>query len=1074
MHIIKMHQVEEEVLSDVVSRDAVLWLTDAEIGCEADDLTAILSLIESTWKAVFIESTSRRLGELIASHADVAVASTFTHLIAGDPTGVILPQRSRPIFFLNGIEGGVGKESANLSGNPAIRRRLNMLARLTDLEPRRMVVLGSNPVVAIKDIADLWQTEFRALLAVVSENDSVAIEVSTVLEQATALNSLAWIDQSASEFSKILAERISHLVDNDKIIVSIRLPSGRVQEVDLKKAEQVEHPISMHCDLITVKDTFTVSPQDLSEAEFKGFFTKNETSWRPYAAHLPWVFDHTAEQKFIRSLNYQLGEFESSLKLYSIVSEPGAGGTTCARRLAFAAAKQGFPTLLVKQQAELPSALELTNFLYRAVGLLEGSSDAHSSDFEGEPVWVVVLDVQHAGRGFDEMERVYADLTRSGRKIALLKVVSSNDELALPEIIEPNELAHLTHYVEKEQVEQLGRHLNSYLRNFSRAKSSDEWLRFWNEHKPDMDTGFASFWIALEFWLTGYLALGESIQGWVLKQFNSLPTSVDAKVAILEVAAFAIERKPLAERLFGELTTPSLPWSLVMEENRKHSPGIGLVQSQDSPFGRVWSIGHDVLARYLINGVSYDRPALASLGLAGSVDSVDLRLNLIERVTSRPSFGERFAVDFATQLATRVLKLDEKQGNPEYFPYWQKVLDILESVPDTIKVSSRTFRHHVAISRRRVTQDDLFDVETQEKIDLLKKSVVDLEFALEYIDQTYGDEGDLALLNTLALVYQDLAEQASIGGLSEEVVDGYLFKADEVTNSALKQNQNNRYVLETAAKNLLRQRSRTSDELARVEAAAKALTFVFQASRLESAIIRRSSLSSLANEAIQALRGESAQAVIERMCNLNSPYGYLAKAWTKIPQTKREGAFVLDDLDVGIAEEALSILKTSPVRDLLIVKLQYELEVIVNPQDFLSQLNLLDEIAAGGEQSLSLQHYVERAVLLYMQGQHKTADKEFRRLRPKVKEAQNPVYVPLRLRWLLRPDKSKRAICSARVADSNSSARLVAKVRELSNVEVLFNAQEFSKSRMGVGEQFKCQVTFSAMGPFLKPVDQEA
>lgn len=162
------------------------------------------------------------------------------------------------------------------------------------------------------------------------------------------------------------------------------------------------------------------------------------------------------------------------------------------------------------------------------------------------------------------------------------------------------------------------------------------------------------------------------------------------------------------------------------------------------------------------------------------------------------------------------------------------------------------------------------------------------------------------------------------------------------------------------------------------------------------------------------------------------------------------------------------------MRDLLIVKLQYELEVIVNPQDFLSQLNLLDEIAAGGEQSLSLQHYVERAVLLYMQGQHKTADKEFRRLRPKVKEAQNPVYVPLRLRWLLRPDKSKRAICSARVADSNSSARLVAKVRELSNVEVLFNAQEFSKSRMGVGEQFKCQVTFSAMGPFLKPVDQEA
>ncbi|AZD30740.1 hypothetical protein [Pseudomonas chlororaphis] len=1072
MHVIKMHQVEEDVLSDVIARDAVLWLTDADI--EGDELTSIVSLIESTWKAVFVESSSRRLADLITSDGNEAVASSFTHLIAGDPTGVVLPQRSRPVFFLNGIEGGEGKESASLSGNPALRRRLNMLARLTDLEPRRLVVLGANPVAAIKEIADLWQTEFRALLAVVSNNDSLAPEVSAVLQEATALSSLAWINQTASGFSKVLSERLSHLVDSEKIVVSIRLPSGRVEEVDLRKAEQIEYPISAHCELITVKDTFTVSPQDLSEAEFKGFFTKNEISWRPYAAQLPWVFDRTAEQKFIRSLNNQLNEFDSSLKLFSIVSEPGAGGTTCARRLAFAAAKEGFPTLLVKQQAELPSALELTNFLYRAVGLLDGKSDVHSSEFEGEPVWVIVLDVQHAGRGFDEMERVYVDLTRSGRKIALLKVVSSNDELALPEIIEPNELAHITHDVEKEQVEQLGRHLNSYLRNFGRAKSSDEWLRFWNDHKPDMDTGFASFWIALEFWLTGYLALGESIQGWVLKQFNDLPTSVDAKRAILEVAAFAIERKPLPERLFGALNTPSLPWSLVMEENRKHSPGIGLVQSQDSPFGRVWSIGHDVLARYLINGISYDRPALAELGLGGAVDSVDLRLNLIERVTSRPSFGEPFAGEFARQLATRVLKLEEKQGNPEYFPYWRKVLKILESVPDTIKISSRAFRHHVAISRRRVTQEDLFDVEVQERIELLQKSVVDLEFALEHIEQTYGDEGDLALLNTLALVYQDLAEQSSVGGLSDEIIAGYLLKADEVTNNALKQNQNNRYVLETAAKNLLRQRNRTADELSRVEAAAKALTFVFQASRLESATIRRSSLSSLASEAIQALRGEAAQAVIERMCSLNSPYGYLAKAWTKIPQAKREGVFVLGDLDIRTAEEALAILKSSPVRDLLIVKLQYELEVIVNPQDFLSQLNLLDEIAAGGEQSLSLQHYVERAVLLYMQGQHKAADKEFKRLRPKVKDAQNPVYVPIRLRWLLRPDKSKRAICSARMADSNSSARLVAKVRELSNVEVLFNAQEFSRSRMGVGEQFKCQVTFSAMGPFLKPVDQDA
>ena len=82
------------------------------------------------------------------------------------------------------------------------------------------------------------------------------------------------------------------------------------------------------------------------------------------------------------------------------------------------------------------------------------------------------------------------------------------------------------------------------------------------------------------------------------------------------------------------------------------------------------------------------------------------------------------------------------------------------------------------------------------------------------------------------------------------------------------------------------------------------------------------------------------------------------------------------------------------------------------------------------------------------------------------------VSVPPRLRWLPTPDRTARAICTAQVVDSSADARGMAKVKEMGGAWAPFNPQEFGKSRMAPNEQFKCQVTFAAMGPFLKPVDQ--
>jgi hypothetical protein len=753
--------------------------------------------------------------------------------------------------------------------------------------------------------------------------------------------------------------------------------------------------------------------------------------------------------------------------LFSVAADPGAGGTTQARALAFAAAKAGFPSLLVQQQSEPPTALEITSFLYRAISAVQAFNQELS---DVEPAWLLVFDVQHFDGDDDDLWRFFADLVRSGRKVVVLKVVRAQAPLQPPSSIEHEELTYVSHELDRETVVSLGNHLNVFLRHHGKEKSLQEWTSFWEAHRPDIDTGIASFWVALEFWLAGYLELGESIQGWIHTQFRQLNASPQVKQAILEIAAFSIERRALPERLLAPLSSPRIPWSEALDEARRLSPGLGLVQAYSVPFGRVWAVAHDVLARYLVNATWSDRRYCQEIGLFEHDDTVALRLHLISRVTQRSSFGEPFARPLAVALATNVIKLDEKSGSAEYFRHWKTVLSVLDGVPATVKTACRTFNHHLAISRRRATQLEIFQATTSEKKDLLLKAAKEVLFSIERIAETPEDEPDLNLYNTLALIYQDLATLERSPDGDKAKLTEYLLKSDEATRNALKENPNNSYVLETAARNLLQQDYGT-DESRKVEAAAEAMSFVFQAASLDTATERTLSLGRLATKALALLRSPLATNTIDSLCRLGNPFGFVARAWLLISDDNGEsGTFLREKIPSDRAVAALEVLKASPKRDWLLVRLQYELVVASSPLDLEPQLLLLDELADSPGYRLSLQQRLERAVLLYQQGRHEAAGDEFHHLRRDVRVAGAILNVPDRLRWLLNPGNRRRAICSARVVD-RGHGKPMAQVVELGRAVVPFAPQEFAKSRMIVGELFKCYVNFSAMGPFLKPID---
>lgn len=1070
MQLLFNEKLDDQSIADVFSGEAVLWL-GTDLGNDDDSTVAICGALVAPWRAILAESSESKLAAEVhrcESRPQDGVAQANLYVISTDPTNSVFPQSFKPFFFLNGE-----KSTGELAGSAraSLRRRLNMLAKVQELEPKRVYVVSNSPLEIIKDFVESWASGLRASITIVTDSVESASSIEDLLSANTGLVSVVWLKRSTIEFLSIVGTRSGALVDTGAAAARIRLPSGADIEVDLAPANLSDQPLFDAVELILSRDLLPVAPSDLREAEFNAFFTTQASTWRPYAAGLPWVPDVAPEHTLLAALAAAHKGPSEENSVCSVVSEPGAGGTTQALTLAFAAAKAGYPTLIVKPHSILPSGLAITNFLYRALSQIEQVARRQSiRDRDIEPAWLLVLDVEHLQRGYDDLWRLFAELSRSGRRYVLLTVIPSDSPLEPPIGVKHTELIYVNHELDEATIANLGKHLNVFLKLYGKEKSVSQWQSFSNAHKPDIDTSLASFWIALEFWLAGQLELGESIQQWVLREFRNLDAARDVKIAILEIAALSIERRALPERLLQLLDKPNLPWSYVLDEARRSKPCLGLQSGRSTPFGRVWAVAHDVLARHLLSAVWADRELDDSLQLGKTQDGVDFRLKLIQQVTVRPQMGENFARPLAISLATSVLKVDERGGNPEFFRHWRTVLAILDAVPLSVRNTSRTFNHHIAISRRRIARAEIFQATPQEKLELLLEAKNRVSFALESISGTAEDESDLNLYNTLALVFQDLAILERETTNNKDKIAEYLDKSNIATQKALKENSSNSYVLETAAKQLLR-RSPELDESARVKAAAEALSYIFRASALDAAAKRSASLGNLANEALKLLRTPLAQHAVDALCTQGVAYGFIARAWLTLADSEVAGGKIIEgSVSSQSAEAAIATLRSAPTRHWLLAQMEYQLVALAQPLAFDQQLRLLDELDSFSGIRLSLQERLERAVLLYQEGRHVQAAKEFGRLRVDIKASDAILAVPERLRWLLTPDRRSRARCNATAIDS-ATGRVIASVSELSKAVAPLNAQEFAHSRLTPGQRLKVWVTFSAMGPFLKPAE---
>lgn len=1074
---IEHEQVPQSLIQALASRDAALWV-GKNLEESAETIGSLRTLIGLPWKLVLCELSSRSLVEALDTHdatpGNLTRKRGFVHLVASDPEGVLMPPRALPVFLLNGRQDPrEPNESQTLGTFGGMRRRLNMLNELVSARPRVVVLVSNGGEQPLEDFLVLWKQEnFRALVILLSTAERDAERIDAWLLEPSAAAAVDHWRLPLTEAVPRLVEQLAIEIPETRLVIRIRDEAGTHTDLDVTNCELLERPLLEGYELIQSKDLLLMQPSELSSEEFSGFFDRSVESWKPYAAGLPWRRNWDAKKKLFDGLKAVTQAGPSENRVLSIISESGAGGTTFARMLAYEAASEGYPTLVARPGLRDPQVLELSNFLYRAHTeamdrrrqALEPDTEPNRSDFETP--WLIVFDVNHWEGRHAELRSFLTGLIQDGRPVVILCVSTPFVPVDLSRNSRVKQIASLTHELNLQEALLLGQHLNRFLAPLGKQRSEHEWTRFWEVHRPEhITTSIAHFWIALEFWLKGQLDLNESIQSWLYKSFRDAEIANDLRVIVLEIATLSIERQPLPEGLMPLSSAHRRPYSWLLEDVRGHVPALALVR-EVSAGEKVWAMAHDLLGRYLITSTFFDHAMLERLGLTEATDPVQLRLLLLRRIACSGALALKPFRSLALDFAIKILKLDAS-GNQEFVPYWREVLSILAAMPASVRETSRTFNHHIAVSLRRVVKQKEFGATPGERKELLERAIAHLEYALHELDRGSDDESNLNLFNSLALAYQDLADIEREAGATPERLETLRAKATEATRNAFLEDPTNSYALETMAKNLIQNAEHTPQHAA--ASAAEALGYIYQAITLERSEFRQAELTRLANRALQLLRSAGGQQQVEQLAKAGNPLGTLAEAWLLLT----EGVSDLSECDLEKmpsrnVSNALSVLESIPEKsNWMLLRFRYDLITASRPHDFVSQVMLLDELA-GTSYRLPLQLQLEYAILLHQQNRAAEANRKFHQLRQDLKQFDAIVEVPQRLFWLRAGPDGGRRICDAQVVESRGQ-RSVAKVRELKDEIIPFIPQEFGVHAMRPGMTFKCSVNFGRMGPFLKP-----
>jgi hypothetical protein len=1045
------------ILAELDSRDASLWLMSSFAEAAGPEATArALSL---PWELVLSETASGDLLKAVdaldgAIDTPLVRRRGLVHVIDVPPSDTVLPPRSLPIFLLN------GRTEADNVGFAARARRMEMIMELQQRGVQNLVVLGGPDLTLPVELGQLWQDGFQCRLAIVSD-DPEARQKITEWQANAGARLVTLLPTPAAMLAEALHRRYTERA-GDRLIIRVRDAQGNRHRVDLSGHDDPEHPLLGNYELLSEAHLEYMTPEGLSSEEINGFFRDPSASWRPYAAQMPWSRDDRARNTLTKALRKLDREGPEASRIFYIRAESGAGATTFIRDLAFGAAMDGYPALIASQAPFTPSGRSVVNFVNSCLNGI-AAADIGKGLRQYEAPWLIAFDrSQWEGREGD-IATFGRQIMEAGRRIC---IVFATDPLLPVAVYAEKRLEHLcdlSHEISQDAAIALGRHLNRYLRPLGTARDAREWQAFIDHSLVGPAVGRSVFWIALAFWLQRQIDLNETVQGWLYDQFRQKVTDPVMRRAIVDIAAMSTVRQLLPETLLPP--SEDFPTRDKLSDLQSTVGALGIVRQRFDTVSH-WAMIHDQLGRFLLTGLFYDAPARELAGLAAAQNPDHLRLMVLARIASNPMIAHPDLVELAETFATSIFKIDPGQGRSDFALYWREALEALDAMPKTFRMTSRTFLHHVSISRRRIAKDDvMFPITDDERADLLQRSAGDIEAALA-IERAPGGETDLNLYNSLAHAYHDLSEVEARRGAPAEQVATLRSKAHKAAYSAYRLNPDNSYVLELYARDRLIGAQEDPDDAASV--ALEVLGIVYGAMQRETAELRRNALSRLADKAFDLLL-QSAGMVHDTEPATEGEAIQQALSALGDGVTRSEG-MSLDDFPRANRIEAAARLGHPLLRsNAQAVRLRYTLACMDQPKDFTLQLEILETLD-GNRAILSPQLDLELAILMYQRNRHHEASRRFQKLRQLWARGDHYVEVPDRLRWLLDQITGQRRQVRARIASGGDGARLYATVQELQNDRVPFRLAEFDSTKLRPGVNISGLISFGHNGPLLRPL----
>jgi hypothetical protein len=909
-----------------------------------------------------------------------------------------------------------------------------------------------------EELSGLWSDGFRAFISVVSSAKDSEERLSQWVQQV-GTSPIGLIPLDSRYFVDDIVLRYTE-TRSGRLILRLRDASGLPHRLDVTSLDDPEHPLLSRYELLTEDTLLPLLPTDLRPEEVERFFKDPRSSWRPYAAGMPWRRDPRPSETLKLALRKIDREGVTANRLLNISAESGAGATTFLRDLAWSFAAEGYPTLLAKPSPFTPSGIEVASYMSRCLEAATNAGIGEDTRIYQAP-WVVFFDRSHWEGNEDKIISFSRELEKSGRRACILFITGPQPPLAVFDR-RIDLFYSLTHQVLVDDVLNLGRHINKFLPPGA-TRSEADWRNFFERSVVGQPMGVATFWIALSFWLQRQIDMNETIQTWLYRQFRTTVHDPILRRAIIEIAAMSTEHQALPEALLP--ISGDWPTAQKLADLQSQLGALGIVRLTGDR-GRYWALIHDLLGRLLLNALFYDYPSRVKDGFEVAENAENMRMIVLKQIASSPELARKDLREVANAFATSIFKIDPEHGHSAFSPYWREALAALDGMPRAFRTTSRTFLHHAAVSRRRVAKDrDNFDISDDERADLLVRAIADLEAALS-ISGDDDSEPDINILNSLAHGFHDLADVQTRRSAPEAEIEDLRAKGRETTRRAYRLDPDNSFVIETYARDLLS--SARSDPQIAAGNAIEVLGIVYASMERISSQRRRFSLARLADDAFEVLllvaietdatgvpQTESDAIVAAFSALVGGVVRFDGMQLTDYPsQNRRLAADKLAD----------PLLQGNPQA----VRLRYLITCLEKPHDFTLQLELL-ELLQGSSGIFTPQLDLELAILLHQRDRHHEASRKFRELRHLWRQGGNYVEVPVRLRWLLVRDKSDRRQVHARVS-AGGDGRYGAKVREMQEADVVFRPQEFGQHNLRPGMVVNGLISFGHNGPFLRPL----